>query len=82
MVIRFTEFMKQGEKDISLYIVQDADQLSYHVFIFGENSRVEVILKKEGNNWMTAPQNIPVWVTNLTPVIGSAIEHRLSFDIS
>ncbi|HZG26184.1 MAG TPA: hypothetical protein VEZ17_16465 [Chitinophagaceae bacterium] len=81
MAIRFTEFMTLGNQDISLYIIQDADQLSCQVFIFGEESMIKVMFKKEGETWKTAPQNIPVWVTRLAPVIGSTIESRLCVDL-
>jgi hypothetical protein len=77
MPIRFTEYLKVGEKDVCLYVIQNTDSVDCKVYLFGEEAFQIVMFTKEHGRCDMASQNLPNWVINLAPHITVKIAHRL-----
>ncbi len=81
MAIRFTEFIKHHNQEVNLYIVQEnqePENLCFKVHIKDGEQESLILCKNEENNWKISPQNMPVWMDDLKPIVISAIEKRIS----
>jgi hypothetical protein len=77
MLIRFTEFFKKDQEEISLYIIQESDTSNYTVHISNGNKREILLFKKMWNRWSILTRDIPQWVEPFKLTIVRTIEYRL-----
>jgi hypothetical protein len=82
MPIRFTEFIQLGDKEISLYIVQDHSHVIYKAFIYYGHLLVVADLERENDNWRISIEEFPHWVKDVLPAIIDLLEERFSFTLN
>ena len=77
MRIRFTEFLKKDQEDISLYVIQESNGSDYTVHVSNGDRKEIILFEKMGNRWNMLAQNLPDWVKALKPIIVRTIEYHL-----
>ena len=77
MRIRFTEFFRKDQQEISLYVIQETNGRDYTVHVQNGERKQIVFFEKMGNRWNMFANHLPEWVRALEPTIVRTIEYRI-----
>jgi len=82
MRIRFTEFFRKDQEEISLYVIQETNGWDYTVHVRSGERKEVIFFEKLGNRWNMLATNLPEWVKILMPTIVRAIEYQTFLEVN